>query len=667
MNISISTLTDPSRCEEILALYRKSSATLGFMPRGAFDDGIAKGTILAAFENDTIVGYLLYRIARGRASIAHLCVGENQRGKKIGLRLVDQLKMATSHLDCITLRCRCDYEVNKIWPKFGFTPRNRIKGRGVDGTELIIWRCDHERDDLFSFGSTSKIRVAIDSNVFFDLIEPSRQHHASSSSLTEAWIDETVELSVTTEILNDIERCPDNLNRNLSRKRASEYPQISAATVKVDAIVGQLRDAHPELATNARGESDVRHLAIAIADGVKYFVTRDQLVLDRSPEILQEFDLHILKPVDLVGHLDQLERECEYQPHRLHATAITAIRARSDDLKGLVESFVSKPEEKRHDFQLVLDSYLTNPRQFNVRLTHSDKKEPILLSAIEDTEDGARLKLLRLATHPLAPTVLRHLLMQYIREHADNGRRCLHVDEPLLTAEVKTALKELGFHCSNKTWSKPLLRGFLTEEEIQTVTHPIAAPSPENLDQLENFIWPAKIDTAEITNYLIPIRAEWAERFFDLELSSMRLPGICTVQPELNLGVESVYYSASKLKFTSPGRILWYVSRGNEDFGSMEVKAISRLRGVVRDTPKELFKRFRRLGVYEWTHVYSAAKKNLAANLIALRFSHTELFRAPVKRSQLAELGVKANLQGPRSIPYTTFKSIYNLGILGTT
>ncbi len=597
MSVLISAIKDTSRFDEIFSLYRKHADILGFMPRGAFEDAIAKGTLLAAIENTQVLGYLLYRVARNRASIAHLCVGANQREKKIARQLIDRLKLITSNLDCITLRCRSDYEANKVWPKFGFTPRLRIKGRGIDGTELIIWCCDHERDDLFSYGTSSKTRVAIDANVFFDLIDSSRKNHSTSSSLTETWIDDTVELVVTSEILNDIERCPDIQNRRLSQNRASEYPMVSPATARVDSIAAQLREAHPELATNARGESDLRHLAIAIADGVKYFVTRDQLVLEKSPEILQDFDLHILEPVDLIGHLDILDRECEYQPQRLHATAITSIRARSDDIKGLVESFVSKPEEKRHDFKSSLDSYLTNPRQYNVQLTQSDQKEPILLSAIEDSTEGTRLKLLRLASHPLAPTVLRHLLMRIIREHANKGQRSLRVDEPLLTTEVKSALEELGFYCHNKIWIKPLLRGFLNKEEIQPNTHPIATPSSylEDPDLLESFIWPAKVDSPDIPNYLVPIRAEWAEHFFDLDLSSMRLPGICSVRPELNLGVESVYFSAAKLHFAAPGRILWYVSKGNESLGSMEVKAISRLRSVVRGGPKELFKRFRSL------------------------------------------------------------------------
>jgi hypothetical protein len=188
-----------------------------------------------------------------------------------------------------------------------------------------------------------------------------------------------------------------------------------------------------------------------------------------------------------------------------------------------------------------------------------------------------------------------------------------------------------------------------------------------SLDEVGTLIWPAKIDSPEIPCYLLPIQAQWAEHFFDVELASMRLPHLSDIRTDLHLGVESVYYSASKNKFTAPGHILWYVSLGAENMGSMTVKAVSRLRGLVRGGPKELFRQFRRLGVYEWKQVYKAAHQDINAMLVALRFSHTERFPYAITKGQLSELGIKGNLQGPMSIPHETFKAIYKLGILSNS
>ena len=47
-------------------LWRDHADTLGFFPDGAFDDYARRRNILAATKEDgTLVGYLLYRIARG--------------------------------------------------------------------------------------------------------------------------------------------------------------------------------------------------------------------------------------------------------------------------------------------------------------------------------------------------------------------------------------------------------------------------------------------------------------------------------------------------------------------------------------------------------------------------------------------------------------------------
>jgi GNAT superfamily N-acetyltransferase len=143
--VSIHNLYDSDRCDDVFALYRKDSGTLGFMSRGAFEEGIAKGTLLVAINSqDQIVGYLLYRVARGVASIAHLCVATANRGTGIGKSLVDELKRATMHLDGIKLKCRRDFAAHHQWSKWGFIAKGSSIARGADNAELVGWHLDHK-------------------------------------------------------------------------------------------------------------------------------------------------------------------------------------------------------------------------------------------------------------------------------------------------------------------------------------------------------------------------------------------------------------------------------------------------------------------------------------------------------------------------------------------
>src|SRR6185503_6940914 len=97
--------------EGVMTLHRLNAKTLGFFPKGAFEEHAKLRRIIAALESDGIfLGYLLFRIARGRATIVHLCVAESARGKGVARVLVDRLKQETKSLEGIGLLCRRDYD-----------------------------------------------------------------------------------------------------------------------------------------------------------------------------------------------------------------------------------------------------------------------------------------------------------------------------------------------------------------------------------------------------------------------------------------------------------------------------------------------------------------------------------------------------------------------------
>jgi GNAT superfamily N-acetyltransferase len=358
MPMKITHLSDLKQCDAVFALYRGDSGTLGWMPKGAFAEGIMNRRLLVAIDQaGRFVGYLLYRVVGRRATIAHLCVSKEVRGKGVAASLVTALKEHTSELDGITLKCRNDFDAHRFWPRMGFVAKGSARGRGADRAELTVWHVDHGHPDLFSV-EPAKTRVVIDANVFFDLWAPDRPKREVSGALTEPWVEDTVELVLTPEIYNDIQRAGTAEERDRSKSMVGTFGEVRPPSLEVDRIVPHLR--------------------------------------------------------------------------------------------------------------------------------------------------------------------------------------------------------------------------------------------------------------------------------------------------------------ASNISFCAPGLILWYVSQGNEKLGSMEVKACSRLREVVKAGPKQLFKRFRRLGVYAWKDIYSLADSKVESELTALRFSHTERFLNPQSVAMLSTLGVPPPYPGPRPITHSTFVSIYN-------
>ena len=642
----------------IFAIYRAFSKTLGFLPKGAFKDSLQKGTVLVARnESDKIVGYLLYRIAKGRAAIAHLAVLETSRGKGVAAALMNQLIARTKHLEGITLRCRQDFKAHSFWPKMGFVSRRTVKGRGADNADLVVWHFDHNHPDLWTSSESDKIRVVIDANVFFDICDFNRTHHRMSSLLQNSWMNDSIELVVTPEIHNDIARSTDTSVQSKSRTEVTRFQALRTDSSEVNRFVEEISQLYPQN-TSLRDRSDIRHVAHSIAAGIDYLVTRDRGLLEHGPTILERYGLNLFSPSELICHLDSVERETEYRPVRLAGSLITRTKCSCDDLTATVEAFRCQRTEKHSDFRALLERHLAMPRGSHFSITRNGSGRQIVLFGWFEQDEEVQILLLRHVSDPLSATLLRQVLMGLLLEcEARIATRFIRVVDSVASSQVNAALNELGFAKTADGWIKPLLRGFVSSKDaVQFLRDCAVTEFMQDPDSLETAIWPGKIEDVDQC-YLVPIQAQWAKHFFDSALADNDLFG---AHEHLHHGVEAVYYSATKMRMRAPGRILWYVSQGPEALGSMEVKAVSRLREVVQGTAKELFRRYQRLGVFEWPHLWQLAKKSHETRLTAMRFSHTEKLPFPLDSVSLGRLGLPPPYVSPRPMSPLIFRKCYN-------
>ena len=156
---------------------------------------------------------------------------------------------------------------------------------------------------------------------------------------------------------------------------------------------------------------------------------------------------------------------------------------------------------------------------------------------------------------------------------------------------------------------------------------------------------------------------------FDVDIAKQDLFGS---DPTLILNAENVYYRSSVPKVLSaPGRILWYVSAGKKRYqGSMYIKACSYLDDVEFGTPKQLFSKYKKLGIYKWKDVYNdVAGGDLEKEIMAFRFSKTEIFPCPIPLSELQKMwkneGKSFTPVSALAIQKKRFFEIYNLGMKG--
>jgi GNAT superfamily N-acetyltransferase/predicted nucleic acid-binding protein len=681
--IEVQRLTFPSLLlGRVMSLHRLHSKTLGYLPVGAFEENAKGGRILVALTQNSLLGYLLYRVARGRAAIVHLCVSKEARGRGVARLLVERLKNDTKSLEGIGLFCRRDYDINHIWSKFGFEAVSSKAGRGRDGEELTFWWFGHGHEDLFSRVSESdpaRQRVVIDANVFYDIHTRDTLESEDSKSLLADWVQTSIELVITKEMRNEIDKGADEELRRSCRAEATRYITLPADDALFQQLCGELRPHFPEAVT-LRDEADLRQVAYSIAGGAPFLVTRDQTLIERAEPLYRRHGLKVLHPAELINHLDSIEREADYKPARIEGSRLRSELLKADALSRVVEAF-KLPEERINDFNKELWHLLSHPRSLVTQLV-SDAAERMVLVGAMDRSDPSRLHVpvLRRTDHPLSSTMLRNYLRTCLDSAAKEGRNLVTIHCRGLSRADGQVLREFGFLFCGEMAVKFSLQGIWGVTEVARFVDAIQAgqefssakaaigdsirelgdsPDVAAASAIERQLWPAKIARSSIPTYIVSIRPEWAQHFFDTELGSQLLFGL---RDDLHLGVEGVYYrSAENNNLTVPGRVLWYVSKGDGE-GSMSVKACSQLEEVVEGKPKDLFRRFQRLGIYEWKDVYSAAKNEIANDISVFRFRMTERFRTPVDKKALAALGLLGPFMSPRKISDAQFEAIFRMG-----
>lgn len=668
---------------EVKALWGPQRKTLGFFPDGAFAEYAARGQILVSGSAGSVVGYLIYRVSDDRALIAHLCTSDKARGTGVARALVDELKALTKQRGFrgIGLSCRVDFDANSFWPKVGFCPIHERAGRSKDGTALTYWWFDHGVPDLFSLAGTSdvaRVVTAIDANIFFDLVTD-RPQGDESRALTADWLQPEVELCVADEIFQEILRGDDEAGRRRCRERCSHFRVLvppedrqSRARTQVQEILGAGR--------SVQEKSDRSHLAKAAAANVQVFLTRDEGLLRRAEEIHERIGLEVMRPSALIGRIDELRRGAAYEPAKVAGSAITLHRIKAAEMESLPDQLCAAPRgEKLADFRRSLRSLLAYPDRNDV-FAIKDGDEILAVIAFAHTRpDTITVPRIRVLAGSLNQTLGRHLVLRAIQEASSRGARWVRVEESYLTVELESALAEQSFFRVGQAWVRCVMRtagtldhvleqltkpaeGLDTDvsairTEIQRLRSDPLALAPE----LERVFWPAKVYDSGISTFGVAIHPKWAQHFFDSQLAGQELFG---ADPWLALNREHVYYrSANRCGLEAPARLLWYVTKDGNFDGAMSIRACSRLVAIEVGRPKDLFRRYERLGVYIWPNVLATAQGSIETEIMALRFVDTEVFSRPVTLKEAKQFGIKANFESPVRIDESIFRRIYELGL----
>lgn len=637
-------------------------------PRSVFDLRAEQGNVLAASAGDRLLGYTLYEIVKNRVRLVHLCIDPAHRGRGIASLLVDHLSSKHKDLPGIRVRCRADYDAAHLWPKLGFHITIEVLGRGTPPARLQVWWRPHQVQDLFSdLDDDDRLLAVLDHNVFLDLQDHSRDGAVESLVLDADWVSDRLRLVVTPESGLETGRLADAEKRAAQLRAADGYDRVIASGEQIQRARTEFAE---RLGNGVLSESDFNHIAYAAAAKAHLFVTRDDDLIDLAAgPVLAATGLRILRPSDVVAHLDEVAEAARYQPLSLQGSGFAVQDTGSGTGPSLQHLVSTGTGERRKDLNELLRRCVATP---GVRCEHVTDPTGHIIAAwawrAEPAEATLVVEYLRTATDVTGSTVLKHVLLELRVRAVRLGCHQVRIADAGLPARVRTAAhrdgyaetpsgllayalpvtsseKALGLLPQDSTWSQQLRQG-------ETLT-------PSRVSQLESKLWPAKLLDLPLANYVISIRPGYATELFSLTDSLLERPEL------LALSREHVYYRSPRSSPRAPARVLWYASGAGKRGGIGAVVAVSRLVSVVHGTPEQLHTRFAHYGVWTLGQIATVATNGGAS---ALLIADTERLNRPVGHDRLEQLARRADcrlgpLLSPRAVPASLFEAAHTEGI----
>lgn len=642
--------------------------TLGFLPREALLSYLDKGWVFGATADEhQLVGYLLYAAYRDYFRITQLCVSDEHRGQGIAKELLNTLKESATTQKVIRLSCRRDFPAHDMWPRLGFIPIHEKRGRSQDGHPLTLWCLTlAQGDQLELFRARTDddaLDVVVDAQIFFDFYEPTSHSPETSKTLRSDFLSDSLRLWITDELLVEIDRKRDPGQRQRSRQRAQSFPTVFYDPQSAEHFEESLREILPSHTPNQR--SDIRHLAKSAASDVHYFVTRDHRLLQHAEEVARQTGLQVLSPAALiVQHHELTDREA-YAADRISGIDLNWRRMSSDDFASLQYQSFLEPGEKHRAFRDRIASFLANPRRYDCQILWLTG-QPAAIRVLEPLDDHTLIVHFgRVALSHARPLFETFLVTDTVQKAVRDNIKLIKLRRDAVPTRAQKALLNIGFTSCNDDFVRFCLPEYTNRDDVLAnisqlfpdVSYGIHHTSDRDLEELCS---PLALTAADQKYFLIPIRPNFAMSLFDQRQAANDLFGGDT---KVLLRWDNVYYrhKTHHKVLTPPARLLWYVSQDHH-----EIVAISRLDAVEVDTPKALFRKYKRFGVLEWKEIYELCHRDPSREIMAMRFSHTFLLRKPVPLSSMRDIFEKCQvgltLQSPLSIPSKVFQELFKLG-----
>lgn len=622
----------------------------------------------------------------------------NLEEKKITKKLFEELKNITKNqYSKIQLTCRRDYEIDGMWQSLGFKAKYE-KDAKTKQKRNTVWVFEYDKAPLIELITQkieeSKIFGIIEYEIFSGLFNGKKNLILSAD-----WLELDVQLCVTDDFYNQINKIEDQTIRNKQREFIPNFHIIEDNLENLIILEDFLKEKFISLE-----EFELKHLltAINLKKLDKCFITLNNQLLSIKDEFFDKFGLWIKSPDNFVNELDNITNE-KYQPVSLAGiNNIHKIKLSLDYDIRLLEVFINNQSgEDKQEFNQKIRSFLGNSEKFECYLIESYNNNLALIVYQKSQSLEFEVPLLRINnTDLIVSTLAKHIIFECISNSYKKNLYFTKITDKFLSDIVKESIEESRFipiHKKNEIeYIKANINIIDTSVNLANKVIKITENLGENYNfyykmatilreiennqdykyflEVEKHLFPAKITDVDILNFIIPIKPFWSQNLFDYKLANTTFLGVS--EERLALNTEAVYYKSKQapkvLKMGVKGRILWYVS-GDKEYNDQKqlskIRACSYLDEVIIGKAEDLYCQFRNLGIYKESDVFDLTfdkKKGIFEpnkEIMAIKFSHTELFDYPIELKKIQKiLEKKVTMQSTILINNENFAIIYKLG-----
>ncbi|MCZ2819587.1 hypothetical protein O2V63_04500 [Modestobacter sp. VKM Ac-2977] len=407
-------------------------------------------------------------------------------------------------------------------------------------------------------------------------------------------ISDRIELLVTPELHNEVDRVIDETDRRRLQSIIDTYPRLRVAPDVLARTRAALIESLGHAPAGARDVSDLNHIAYAAAAGVSVVATRDLAVLQRLTAPAEQVGLRIVSPDDLVALVDERESAPAYTPAALLDTGYQVAEAGVSD-NVVLERFVDGGAgERKKDFRLRVGE-LARQRPSSSRLLFTDPDgEPVALLGYAPSEQTLEVTVARLRPSSLRSTIAAQVVSGVRTAALARQKNLIHVTDPFADSAMYQAFLADGYRPTSSGVMAATVGGVLSVNELRSQLRSLrrslspddgASVLPSWLDvdiqpdlvepntaaSIERQLRPLKLYDAPIPAWMVPIKPHYASQLFGYPAE------LFPRGDELGISVEQVYYRAGRSGEEAPGRIFWYVSgsRNGEVIGTSELVEVA--------------------------------------------------------------------------------------------